>query len=78
MCQVDSNEAFKGGYHNIIPSYEQNNTSKHLCSMLPIINKLELIIREHELLSIHQITYTSHELTKHVHMNEYIYKNENK
>ena len=39
MCQVDSSKSFRGGYHNAIPSYEQNNASKYLCSMLPIINK---------------------------------------
>ena len=46
--------------------------------MLSTINKLELIIREHELLSIDYITYTLHEQTKHAHMDKYMYKNENK
>jgi hypothetical protein len=46
--------------------------------MLQTISKLELIIWEQELLSIHYITYTLHEQAKYVHINEYMYKNENK
>jgi hypothetical protein len=46
--------------------------------MLRTISKLELIIWEQELQSIHEITYTLHELTKDVHIDEYMYKNENK
>jgi hypothetical protein len=45
--------------------------------MLQTISKLELIIWEQELLSIHKITYTLHEQTKHVHIDEYMYKHEN-
>jgi hypothetical protein len=41
-------------------------------------NELKTGMREQELLSIHQMTYTSHEPTKHAHMDEYMYKNENK
>jgi hypothetical protein len=44
MCQVDSNETFRGGYHNVIPFYEYNNASKYLYDMLQTISKLELII----------------------------------
>jgi hypothetical protein len=46
--------------------------------MLQTIIKLELIIWEQELLSIHYITCTFHEQAKHVHIDEYMYKNENK
>ena len=42
--------------------------------MLLTISKLELIIKEHELLSIHYITYTLHEQTKNDHIDEYMYK----
>ena len=52
--------------------------AKHLYNILPAISKLKLIIREHELLSIIKITYTLYEHNKHVHINEYMYKNENK
>ena len=45
-------------------------------NMSSTINKLELIIREHKQLSIHQSTYTLCEPSKHAHMNEYMYKNE--
>ena len=76
MCQVDSNETVRGGYHSVIPFYEQNNAKKHLYDRSSTINKLEPIIREHKLLSIHYITYTLHEQTKHAHMDEYMYKNE--
>jgi hypothetical protein len=46
--------------------------------MLQTISKLELNIWEQELQSIHWITYTLHEQAKHVHIDEYMYKNENK
>jgi hypothetical protein len=46
--------------------------------MLQTISEFELIIWEQELLSIHKITYTLHEQAKHIHINEYMYKNENK
>jgi hypothetical protein len=62
---------FKGGYHKVILFYEQNNASKHLHDMLQTISKLELIIWEQELQSIH-------EQAKHIHIDEYMYKNENK
>jgi hypothetical protein len=46
--------------------------------MLQAISKFKLIIWKQELQSIHSITYTLHEPTKHVHIDEYMYKNENK
>ena len=59
--------------YSIMSKTMQENIHRNMTS---IINKLETIIREHELLSIHQSTYTLCEPSKHAHMNEYMYKNE--
>ena len=61
--------------YSIMSKTMQANIHRNMTS---IINKLETIIREHKILSIHQLTYTLCEPSKHAHMNEYMYKNENK
>ena len=78
MCQVDSQEFLE---KDTTMSYRPMNNAMqaniYMTCFLLLIN-LELSMREHGTTKHHQTTYIPYKQTKHAHVNEYMYKNENK